>query len=288
MSPAASRASFAQILPDLIAQHGDKLLALALQFCRNRADAEDLVQDAFLQAQRKWHNFRGESDPGTWIYSIASNLCRRRHRDSSRRRRLMPPASSMAPWRESEVAAAALKTVDAPLTRAEQRESEAALREAITRMPAEFRIPLVMKEMLELPVEIVAQALNLKPETVRTRVHRARLLLRKAMTSSLASRPAPAPIYERQVCADLLHAKLDAMDMGRHFPIGQDILCRRCQAVFRELDLVQDACAQLGRDHLDARARQAILKALAAERVEQPAGRRASTRDAPAGKQRAT
>jgi hypothetical protein len=122
----------------------------------------------------------------------------------------------------------------------------------------------VLKEMLELSIEDVAEALHIKPETVKTRVHRARLLLRKAMVErrAMPKRSAKAPTYEKQVCLDLLKAKLDALDKGRAFPIGQPIVCERCQAVFAELDLAQHACAQLAEGRMPDRVRRAILKAL--------------------------
>jgi hypothetical protein len=118
--------------------------------------------------------------------------------------------------------------------------------------------------MLELSIEDVANALNIKPETVKTRVHRARLLLRKAIVErrGIPKRAAKAPTYEKQVCLDLLKAKLDAMDHGRGFPIGQAIVCERCQAVFAELDLAQNTCARLADGEMPARVRKAILKAI--------------------------
>jgi len=136
--------------------------------------------------------------------------------------------------------------------------------EAILALPENFRVPLVLKEMLELSIEDVAEALCIKPETVKTRVHRARLLLRKAIMDrrSMPKRAAQAPTYEKQVCLDLLKAKLDAMDNGRGFPIGQDVMCERCRAVFAELDLAQNTCARLAEGEMPARVRKAILGAV--------------------------
>ena len=62
----------------LLEEHGPRIFALAQRLCGNRADAEDLVQDVFLQASRKWHTFRGEADPGPWLYSIAARSCKGR------------------------------------------------------------------------------------------------------------------------------------------------------------------------------------------------------------------
>jgi RNA polymerase sigma-70 factor (ECF subfamily) len=233
---------FADVLPALLDEHGPKLYALARRLCGNETDAQDMMQEVFLQAARRWETFRGEANPATWVYSIAARSCgpRKRRRFASDRR--MPAFSQIAPWTESTVSRAAL---GGPVTAAEKKESELALHAAILQLPQAFRVPLVMKEMLELPIADVAQALNMKEQTVKTRVHRARLMLHKALTGELKQVEAPDPIYEKQVCMDLLQAKLDAMDRARGFPIGQEVLCERCRAVFKELDLVQDACAKL-------------------------------------------
>ena len=76
------------------------------------------------------------------------------------------------------------------------------------------------------------------------------------------TRDAKAPTYEKQVCLDLLKAKLDAMDHGRGFPIGQGIVCERCRAVFAELDLAQNTCARLAEGAMPKRVLVTILRAI--------------------------
>ena len=56
------------------------LFSLARRMCGNRADADDMVQEVFLQAFRKWHTFKGDADPGTWLYAIAARSCKARMR----------------------------------------------------------------------------------------------------------------------------------------------------------------------------------------------------------------
>jgi len=254
-------ADFAQILPDLLKHDAPKLYALALRMCGNDADAQDMLQDTFLQAHRKWHTFRGDANPSTWLYAIAARMCKKRLKRKYASTSAMPAFSQVAPWTESSVSAAGLR-LDTPFKKLEEKEATQAVHSAILTIPEHFRVPLILKEMLELSIEDVAQALDLKPETVKTRVHRARLLLRKALMDELPQKPAPDPMYEKQVCIDLLKAKLEAMDKGRGFPIGQNVICARCQAVFRELDLVQDTCARLAEGSLPAELRRSILAAI--------------------------
>ena len=254
-------------LPRLVELHGPRLYSLASRLCGNASDAEDLVQDVFLQAYRKWHTFHGDANPGTWLYTIAARSCKARLRRKGGVDRRMPAVSQLMPWNETknaDLGGGASGAATNPLASAIVRESERAVHEAILTLPEHFRVPLVLKEMLELSIEDVAGALNLKPETVKTRVHRARLLLRKAILRrrSVPTMPATPPIYDKQVCLDLLKAKLDAMDHGRGFPVGQNIVCERCQAVFSELDLAQSACAGLASGSMPSRARAAILRAI--------------------------
>jgi RNA polymerase sigma-70 factor (ECF subfamily) len=242
----------------LLAAHGPKLYALGLNICRSREEAEDLVQDVFVQAFRKWPQFRGESSPMSWLYTIAARTCRRRHRRRAGEPRRVIRLSDVTPFTES-------RTADRPDTAAGRAEARERVQSAIAGLPAEYRLPLIFKDVLELSVGDAAAALGLKEATLKTRTHRARLALRKAMLRGRATRPAPPPIYDRTVCLDLLGAQLAAQDRGRGFPIGREVLCERCRGVFSELNEAQSACAELARGNLPAGVRRAILTHIRAD-----------------------
>lgn len=255
----------------LLEKYGPKLHAVAMRLCGHRADAEDLVQEVFLLAFRKWHTFRGDSDPGTWLYAIAARSCKARSRRKGGVDSRVPAMSQLAPWRETtvmEVAAAPAGDEDP----AERNEAVTRVQAAIARLPEHLRVPLVMKEVLGVRVEDVGKALGLSAGTIKTRLHRARLALRKVMTAKASAVEAPAPIYEKQVCMDLLKAKMEAMDRGgtaAGFGVPQAEVCARCRAVFRELDLVQEACGQLAEDEMPPKLRATILKAIRARDAEE-------------------
>lgn len=242
--------------------YGARIRGLATRLCANRSDADDLVQEVFLQAFRSWPTFRGEADPGTWLHAIAARTCRRRFSRAAARR--MPAASQLMPWSETTV----MQVAAAPEggeSESERREAVARVQREIARLPSFLRVPLVLKEVLELSVEETGSALGLATNTVKTRLHRARLALRKAMTAKAAAVEAPAPIYEKQVCLDLLKAKMEAMDRGGRaagFTVPQAEVCERCRAVFRELDLVQDACARMDEGTMPASLRATIIRAI--------------------------
>lgn len=225
-----------------------------------------MVQDVFLQAFRKWHTFDGRSQPGTWLYAIAARACKARTRRKGGIDRRVPAVSQLMPWGETTVmriAAAAPRDE----SQAERNEAIRTVQAAIARLPEHLRLPLIFKEVLGLSVADTSAALGLATGTVKTRLLRARLAIRKAMTTGGTPVAAPAPIYEKQVCLDLLKAKMDAMDRGgasADFKVPQAEVCRRCRAVFRELDLVQDACLQMGEGRMPARLRDSILRAIRA------------------------
>ena len=131
---------------------------------------------------------------------------------------------------------------------------------ALAELPVKFRLPLVLKDIAELSTAEVAEILGIKPATVKTRVHRARLALRKALSESLPKRPAPPPDHSRQVCLDLLESKQEALDRGVDFPVAPAELCTRCRSLFATLDLTYDACRYLGDVELPAELRQTILE----------------------------
>jgi len=269
----------AEAIPALLDAHGPKLHALALRLCGHRADADDMVQEVFLQAFRKWHTFKGEADPGTWLYAIAARSCKARTRRKGGIDRRMPAISQLMPWRETTVMEAAAAP-EGEEDSAERNEAVARVQLEIARLPEFLRLPLVLKEVVGMSVEDTAAAMGLAENTVKTRLHRARLALRKAMMAKAAAIDAPAPIYEKQVCLDLLKTKMDAMDRGgtsAGFKVPQADFCARCRAVFRELDIVQDACSHMGDGPMPARLRGAILKAIR-ERDEWEGGATAAPR----------
>jgi len=91
----------------------------------------------------------------------------------------------------------------------------------------------------------VAQILEIKEQTVKTRLHRGRLMLRKALSEVLLSRPASTPEHSRGACLDLLRLKQDALDKGVNFPLPDSELCVRCRALFDTLNLAHDVCVRM-------------------------------------------
>jgi RNA polymerase sigma-70 factor (ECF subfamily) len=245
-------------IPRLVELHGDQLYALGLRFCGDAERAHDVVQETFLLAFRKWDQFQGRSRASTWLYTIATRVCQRQHRKQGRERLRMRSLDELSPFGESTIAVAPAGDG------LEEREERAAVlhevENAIAELPAAFRMPLVLKEIAGLSLAEISAVLGVRVETVKTRLHRARLAVRKEVESGRPHRAAPPPIFDKQVCLDLLAAKQDSLDRGVLFEFPDQLVCERCASVFAGLELAQDACRAAGRGELPPALRRAILE----------------------------
>jgi RNA polymerase sigma-70 factor (ECF subfamily) len=219
-----------------------RLYRTAMRLCGNPADAEDLVQDTLLQGFRKWAQFEGRSDPQTWLYAIAGRLCQRRHRRRAGEPRHMESLSTLLP-----TPADPLVTLpsDDPASVHLRKVAEETVAAALAALPVAFRLPLVLSDIAELGTREIAAILGLKEATVKTRLHRARLQLRRALLDRLPGRPGQPPSHERQVCLDLLRAKQESLDRRVPFPYSSEALCERCRTVFDTLDFSRAVCGRL-------------------------------------------
>ena len=263
MSTDQKQAEAATAVQKLMETDGRKMYGLALKLCRNQAEAEDLVQDTFLQAYRKWDQFEGRSEPTSWLYTIASRLCRRRQRPRSGEPQHLESLTDLLPVGESMIPDIPA-TVDSPLDEHLRKEAREQVERALAALPVHHRLPLVLKDIAELSVSEVAEILGIKPATVKTRVHRARLALRRALAEVLPKSPSAPPDHPQRVCLDLLHAKQEALDRGAGFPVPPEELCSRCQSLLTTLDLAHEICSELDLDRLPESLRQSILEDLEA------------------------
>jgi RNA polymerase sigma-70 factor (ECF subfamily) len=155
---------------ELVIAYQHRVFGVALRMLRNRGEAEEIAQEVFLRVHRAVEDFRGEAKLSTWLYAITSRLCLTRLASGERR---------MA--REGEESLERLRADADPAAHAERGELEAALQRAITELPEERRVVVVLRDFEGLSYEEIAAALDLPLGTVRSRLHRARTDLKEKL-----------------------------------------------------------------------------------------------------------
>lgn len=250
-------------VPLLVEAYGGRLLSLSRRLCGSADEAEDLVQETFLQAFRKWDQFEGRSKPSTWLFTIASRLCQRMHRKRVGEPDRTLSLEQLLPFGEERIGVVPRggDVLDDQI----RREGRERVEQAIAELPADFRIPLVLKELVGISVNDVGAILELNPATVKTRLHRARLRVRRALEDALPRKDVPQPVFSRQICMDLLQAKQESLDLGTQFEFPDQLVCERCAELFATMDLSRDLCRDLAKGELPPELREALLTSIAAE-----------------------
>jgi RNA polymerase sigma-70 factor (ECF subfamily) len=171
--PAAVRA--------IIHRHNSRLHRVARSIVRDQTEAEDVVQETYLRAFSNLAAFRGGSSLSTWLTRIALNEAMGRMRKRSPV--LVAAPLDTATQRDEEFAAMFPLWRPPPTPEAElqQRQLRAILDEAIGALPEPFRCVFVLRDVEDLSIDDIARRLSIKPQTVKTRLHRARRLLKETL-----------------------------------------------------------------------------------------------------------
>jgi len=162
---------------DLITRHERRVYAVCLRVLGNPDDAADAAQDALLAMIRKLDGFRGEAAFTTWLYRVAMNVCYDHLRRAKRRPVL----------RRDEDAPAPEPALDDHADAVAGAHDVAA---ALARVPEDFRVAIVLADVHDLPYDEIAKVLDLPVGTVKSRVHRGRIALAKALGIGAPSEPA--------------------------------------------------------------------------------------------------
>lgn len=167
----------------LMQRHQQRVYAVCVRVLGNREDAADAVQDAFLSALRKLDQFRGDALFTTWLHRVAVNACYDILRKRARQPMLHLADDPDAPSRE--------EGIPAP-DHADEVAGTSDAAAALALVPEEFRVALVLADVQDMAYEQIAKVLDVPIGTVKSRVHRGRLALARAMGIE-AREPGTAP-----------------------------------------------------------------------------------------------
>lgn len=173
----------------LMRRHNQSLYRAARSILKDDAEAEDAVQEAYMQAYRSMGSYRGEAKLSTWLMRIAVNEAIARTRKRSRRAEVIRLDSDMRgdaiPDSETPEATMTQATPEQPEQSALRAETRRLLEGKIDALPDNYRAVFVLRAIEDLSVEETAVALGIPEATVRSRFFRARALLREALAREI-------------------------------------------------------------------------------------------------------
>jgi RNA polymerase sigma-70 factor (ECF subfamily) len=168
-----------QAFEALMRRHNGRLFRVARAILKQDADAEDALQDAYLNAYRHIGKFRAEAELATWLTRIVVNQCLMRLRRQKRDGVVTPfRADEDDALPEVEVEDDKSESPPAATLRGEIRRI---LERRIDELPVNYRTVFVMRDVEDMSVDETARCLSIPPATVRTRLFRARALLRESL-----------------------------------------------------------------------------------------------------------
>jgi len=185
---------------ELAERYGARIQQLAMRHMKNREDAEEVTQDVLLKVHRKIDAFRGDAALSSWIYRITFNTAMSRLRQdraaklaAQERDRALSMQDSGEYIRAPKEAADWSRMPDEHVMRAQLR---VALAAAVRELPEIYRAPVVLRDIQGLTTEEASTQLKLKDQTLKSRLHRGRLMLRERLqafrTGLSIHRPTPA------------------------------------------------------------------------------------------------
>jgi RNA polymerase sigma-70 factor (ECF subfamily) len=164
---------------ELVTRYQDRVFNLCYRMCHNETDALDLAQTAFLRALQNLPRFGGRACFYTWLFRIAVNVVLTARRTRSRR-----PASLDGQTEDGPQAAGLpdCRELDGPAV-CEERERQERVAWALGQLDEEFRAAVVLKDIEDMDYAAIAEVLDVPVGTVKSRIHRGRLVLRDLLRS---------------------------------------------------------------------------------------------------------
>ncbi len=239
--------------------------SFSMKVCGHPEDAEDTMQEVLSRSLRHLAKIQDPQALAVWLYTVTRNRCWRMRRKGASAPKHILSLDELMPD-EAELGRLLQDAAAGPEANLLHAEQHHLLHQAVLRVSAQLRIVLVLHDMEELTTEQVAQVLGLQPGTVRVRLHRARLAVRKEMGRTLddvhnppeGSRPVRKKSKDVRVkdgsrpteCRELFSNLSEYLD-GRVEPLTCEAMrshieaCPACVAFLRDLRVAIDRCRSL-------------------------------------------
>jgi RNA polymerase sigma-70 factor, ECF subfamily len=265
----AAQAGDRAALETLLSGYLSPIYRFGMKMCRDRHDAEDVVQETLLAASRSVEDFRGASSLSTWLYSIARRACLRR-----RRRGKHEPESFLPLDSPVHGGGLADDRIEAPDEEAARGELSRALQRAIERLEEDHREVLVLRDVQGLTAPEVAEVLGISVEAVKSRLHRARQAMRQELAPHLdggrAAPRAPGCPDVLRLLSQKLEGEIDAHACaGMEEHLASCPHCRgECDGLKRTLALCSSHADEPVPAEVQAKVRAAVAAALGCRHAE--------------------
>jgi RNA polymerase sigma-70 factor (ECF subfamily) len=172
-------------LAEVAETYGSKIYQLAFRYLRNKEDAEEVVQDVLYKVHRKVASFRGDAALSSWIYRITFNTAMSRLRTARYQRSQADDAQLLTSFNDEGGAIPRQEVADWS-DMADERVLRSQLRRRVLRailaLPAIYRAPVVLRDLQGMSTEEASAVLRVKDQTLKSRLHRGRVILRKQLS----------------------------------------------------------------------------------------------------------
>jgi RNA polymerase sigma-70 factor, ECF subfamily len=184
-------------LSDLAEAYGAKIYQLAFRYLRNKEDAEEVTQDVLFKVYRKVGSFRGDAALSSWIYRITFNAAMSRLRTATFQRSQEDDRHMSS--EDGDLSTPARADVADWSDMADERVLRSQLRRrvfsAILALPVIYRAPVMLRDIQGMSTEEASAMLRVKDQTLKSRLHRGRLILRKQLADFAGGLTMHRPIY---------------------------------------------------------------------------------------------
>jgi RNA polymerase sigma-70 factor (ECF subfamily) len=185
-------------MAELAEQYSSKIFQLAFRYLRNKEDAEEVTQDVLFKVYRKVGAFRGDAALSSWIYRITFNAAMSRLR-TARYQRSQEDERRVTGANGEEMESTQRTDVADWSDMADERFLRSQLRRrvfrAILALPAIYRAPVMLRDVQGMSTEEASAVLRVKDQTLKSRLHRGRLILRKQLADFAGGLTLHRPIY---------------------------------------------------------------------------------------------